>query len=100
MCKCCRGSGSVLGGGMMELHCEECNGRGKVTVNDDGSKVEAMEAEFGDTSVDVKTQSIKMDKRSKAYKEAIKSIMDDTGFTREEAIKLFDEEMDKANEQD
>jgi len=87
MCKACRGSGKILGGGFCQLVCEVCNGNGTIRVQVEGSDDRATDvSDIG---------KVKIDKRSKTYKVAIASIMEKSGLSESEAKKIFDEEMEK-----
>ncbi len=70
-CSKCQGSGTVMGNGMMYHDCD-C---------DDGQEPEA--------------KPVQINKRSKAYREAIEKIMASGDVTREEAVKVFESEFDK-----
>ena len=70
-CSKCQGSGTVMGNGMIFRDCD-C---------DDG------------VAREVKPVSI--DKRSASYREAIKKIMESNEVSREEAVKVFEDEFEK-----
>ena len=75
-CNTCVGSGKVMGGGMMQQDCDECDGRGKLFVDEPKKTV--------------------IDKNSKHYKEAIRNIKAlNKDITNEEAEDIFEEEMTK-----
>lgn len=80
-CNTCVGSGRVMGGGMMQQDCDDCDGRGKIFIDD--------EKEFV------------IDKHSKHYKEAIKNIKNiHEGITNEKAEEIFEDELKKINLKD
>lgn len=65
-CNTCVGAGYVLGGGMMKVTCEECDGTGKV-----------------------------YDKQ-KSYDEAVEKIqLLEPGMSKQDAQKIFDDELNK-----
>lgn len=75
-CSICVGSGEILGGGMMMQDCRNCHGTGYIQEQKEVKKMS--------------TQDI--DKRSKSYKNAIKSIQENHDCSFEDASKIFDEE--------
>lgn len=79
-CIKCAGSGELLGNGMVTIKCTDCAGTG------DFEDVEEIEP----------PKNVKIDKKSKAYVEAIHDIMRlNPDITRKEAAKLFKETYDK-----
>lgn len=70
-CSKCMGSGQILGNGMMIQDCD-C---------DDGLEREV--------------KPIQINKRTKAYREAIDKIMASGDVSREEAVKIFETEFDR-----
>lgn len=76
-CRVCTGSGKLLGMGMMYVECRNCDGYGTLEKKEERKEV------------------VIVDKRSKSYKDALIKIMDRTGTTREQAVKIFDEEFEK-----
>lgn len=80
-CNSCVGSGKVMGGGMMYVDCDACDGKGKIYIDE--------EKEFI------------IDKNSKHYKEAIKNIKSiHEGITNEKAEEIFEDELKKINLKD
>lgn len=80
-CNTCVGSGKVMGGGMMQQDCDECDGRGKIFVNEE--------------------PKFEIDKNSKHYKEAIRNIKNlHEGITNEKAEEIFEDELKKINLKD
>jgi len=71
------------------MRCKLCNGSGK--KNGMGMMMVDCDCETGDES-DV---PVRIDKRSKAYKEAVDKIMNLYDVSREEAAKTFEEEFSK-----
>jgi hypothetical protein len=81
-CKKCGGSGKFLGNGMITMNCRECSN--KKHVDSSISKLEDNNSKF------------KIDKKSKAYVEAIRDIMTlNPEISRREAAKIFSETFDK-----
>lgn len=79
-CSRCTGTGRIMGLGMIFKDCD-C---------DDG--------EVRDISVSSRSTAAKpvtIDKRSKAYKEAIDNIMQTHDISKEEAVVVFESEFDK-----
>jgi N-acetylglucosamine kinase-like BadF-type ATPase len=91
MCKCCRGSGKQMGGGFVQTICENCDGCGKVILKkaDDKNKDSTDRRDSVPAS-----DSAKIDKRSAAYKKAIKELVEQ-GLSEKEAKKVFDAELEK-----
>ena len=87
LCKDCRGSGTVLGGGFVQVNCETCVGKGKVDSENNIIK---------DRNKNVSISS-KIDKRSKVYKSAIQELVA-KGLTEKEAKVLFEEELGKLDD--
>lgn len=75
LCQKCYGSGRVMGQGMMY---EECS----CTYEDYNETIS-------------QPKPVQIDKRSKAYREAISRLMELNDLTREEAAKMFEEEFYK-----
>lgn len=72
-CSRCGGTGELYGNGMIKIDCSTCNGDGAYEPKEK-----------------------KIDRKSKAYKDAIKEIMAlNPATTREEAVKLFEDTYDK-----
>ena len=70
-CSKCQGSGQIMGNGMIFLDCDCDDGQGcEPTVTP-------------------------INRRSKAYKEAIENIMKSGDCSREDAVKVFESEFDK-----
>lgn len=88
-CQACRGSGKLLGGGFVQIICETCHGTGNNELGE--TKDSANNAKNGTSSV---SKSHKIDRRSKEYKKAIADLMAQ-GLSKEQATKIFDEELDK-----
>ena len=81
-CKGCAGSGKILGNGMIKMNCPQCSN--KKHVDSSVSNLEDNNSKF------------KIDKKSKAYVEAIKDIMAlNPDISRREAAKIFSETFDK-----
>ncbi len=59
-CKRCAGSGIVMGGGMMRVDCDDCDGIGKVYPEDENPVSLAKD--------------FVIDKRSRSYRDAIKKL--------------------------
>lgn len=78
-CLKCQGSGTILGNGMIHQDCDCDNG---IAIEE--TNVEPKEPE-----------PAKINRRTKAYKEAIDNIMSASECTREEAVKMFESEFDK-----
>jgi hypothetical protein len=79
-CVRCAGAGKYLGNGMVMIECKDCDGFGKVEAK----------------KVDEKKSIDKVDRKSSAYKEAIKEIMTlNPDISREEAVKMFDNAYEK-----
>jgi hypothetical protein len=70
-CSRCQGSGTIMGNGMMFIDCDCDNG------------------------VAHEPKPVAIDKRSASYREAIKKIMESNEVTREEAVKVFEDEFEK-----
>lgn len=70
-CSKCQGSGEIMGNGMMFKQCDCDDGRVR------------------------EVQPIQIDKRSKAYREAITRLMETSDCTREEAVIMFESEFNK-----
>lgn len=68
LCSKCQGTGQYMGNGMIYLDC--------------------------DCDEPIKELRV-IDRKSKAYREAILNIMKETESTREQAIKVFESEFDK-----
>jgi hypothetical protein len=77
-CLACHGSGKVMANGMVYRDCVKCDAEG-VIYSDEIEKPKI---------------AVNIDKRSAEYKTAIKKIME-SGSTKEEAAKIFDEEFEK-----
>lgn len=81
-CNQCAGSGVVLGAGMMQWECHNCEGRGKVEEAIDD--IEYLEV-----------------KNSESYNKAIDQIKSlDSSISEEKAKELFDEELKKIEKDD
>jgi len=79
-CPTCIGSGEIFGGGFMMKDCPLCDGLGKIY----------------DKPVDsVKPTQVVIDRRRKSYKESIAKIMASEDISRDDAVKIFDEEYAK-----
>lgn len=80
LCKRCYGQGTILGGGMMQTECTQCDGLGHIYEQPP-------------------EQPIHIDKRSKSYKKAVAKIKAlNPGMSDADAQKLFDAEYDKLEE--
>lgn len=79
-CNRCVGSGEIMGGGMMMQDCAACEGSGKID---------------NDPVVIQPVSLANVDRRSRTYKDAIQGIMDLRECSREEAVKVFDDEFSK-----
>jgi DnaJ-class molecular chaperone len=76
-CSRCGGTGELYGNGMVRIDCSTCDGYGS----------------YEEKEV---VKPVRIDKKSKAYKDAIKEIMAlNPETTREEAVKLFEETYNK-----
>lgn len=79
-CIRCGGTGKYLGNGMMLIDCNRCDGF--------GNEIEE--------NIDKKPEKNSIDKRSKAYKDAIKDIMKlDSNLSRFDAEMMFEKTYDK-----
>jgi len=68
-CSRCGGTGEIYGNGMIKIDCSTCEGDGNY-----------------------ESKEKKIDKKSKAYKDAIKELMaSDPDLSREKAVKLFED---------
>ena len=81
-CGVCGGSGRAMGGGCIPTDCDCCNGTGSMS-------------EPGEVKPTKPTSTVKMDKRSKQYKDAVQKMCKETGCDEGTARRLIDEEMDK-----
>lgn len=84
-CKVCYGSGKVMGSGMVQNDCEECNGTGKIIVIED----DILELE--------KIKAREEESRQKAISE-IKGL--DPNMSDEKATQIFDEEFKKLEDEE
>lgn len=81
-CKRCSGSGIVMGGGMMRVDCDDCDGNGKVYPDFDD-----------DVSL---AKDFVIDKRSKSYREAIKKLKSiHPDMSDSEISEIFEKEFEK-----
>lgn len=89
-CPYCRHDGQRASGGFQYERCWDCNGRGFVYV------AEQDDAQDHDEQNERQTfpAEIKLDKRSKEYKEAIKKLQN-KGMSKAEAEKLFQTEWER-----
>jgi hypothetical protein len=71
-CSSCDGKGRVMSLGMIYKKCESC---------DEGNII--------------KIKSVAIDKRSASYRAEIKKIMESNEVSREEAVKVFEDEFEK-----
>lgn len=78
-CKRCHGSGRIMGNGMIYGNCNCDNGQEICEV----------------PSIGMESKPVQIDKRSKAYREAITRLMKNGDLNREEATKIFESEFDK-----
>ncbi len=84
-CKTCYGSGKVMGGGMMQHDCDECDGTGKIVfIEDDIKELERLKAKEEES-------------RQKAINE-IKEL--DPNMSDEKAKEIFEEEFKKLEDED
>lgn len=72
-CMTCVGSGKIMGGGMIYRECPDCNGEGTISPAE---------------------PKVTVNRRSKAYKDAIAKL-EETGLSKDEAVKVFDEEFER-----
>lgn len=80
-CNTCVGSGKVMGGGMMQQECDDCDGRGKIFIDE--------------------PKEFKIDKESAHYKKAIKRIKAlNKDLSDKEAEEIFDAELKEINVKD
>jgi hypothetical protein len=78
-CARCAGTGEIMGNGMIALKCSKCSGSGKYTEEIN------------------KESQVVLDKRSKAYKDAIKEIKAvNPNVSEQMAVKLFDDAFNKS----
>lgn len=84
-CNVCYGSGRVMGGGMMQHDCEECDGTGKIYfVENDIAELEKLKNEH-----------------NKSYDKAIKEITNlDPNLSEEKAKEIFDEEFKRLEQKE
>lgn len=81
-CRKCGGSGDILGGGMMHINCDACNGHGYIDIETD----EEMPLKYN--------KKIVIDKRSLSYKEGVKEIMAlHPHMSKREAQIAFDQQL-------
>lgn len=78
-CGVCNGSGKAMGGGCIMTTCDACEGG---SVREEGDAPD-------------KKVTVKIDKRSKQYKESVMNMCKETGCTEAKARELIDAEMDK-----
>ncbi|CEG60941.1 hypothetical protein [Legionella micdadei] len=80
LCYRCKGTGKYFGNGMIQTDCDKCDGYGNSWSENDSDNLSHRS----------------IDKRSKAYKDAIKDIMKlDPKISRQEAEKMFQKTYDK-----
>jgi|GEM_PF-1447192 hypothetical protein len=80
-CNTCVGSGRIMGGGMMQQDCDDCDGRGKIYIDE--------------------PKEFKIDKNSNHYKKAIKRIKAlNKDLSDKEAEEIFDTELKEINVKD
>lgn len=79
-CAVCGGSGKAMGGGSIPTICDACDGG---IVREEGEALTKKES------------TIKLDKRSKQYKQAVQNMVNETGCSEDKARELLDAEMDK-----
>ena len=72
--------------------CQKCYGSG--TIMGQGLMYEDCRCQYEDTEK-ISRESIQIDKRSKAYRDAISKIMQENEITRDEATELFEQEFYK-----
>lgn len=76
-CSLCAGQGQIMGNGMIMKECSQCDGH-------------------GDYEPSTKYNAQKINKRSKAYKQAIEEIMAlNPSISRVEAAKMFEDTYDR-----
>jgi len=76
-----------MGGGMIFKDCDDCDGDGKIATSTENTQ---------NHPVNVAKREIKIDKRSKEYKSAIKRIRSlNENISEEEAYNIFEKEWDK-----
>jgi hypothetical protein len=68
-----------MGGGFMMRDCPRCGGFGTID----------------DKPIGVVPEKVEVDRRSKTYRESISKIMASESVSREDAVKIFDEEYAK-----
>ena len=80
-CNTCVGSGRVMGGGMMQQDCDDCDGRGKIFIDE--------------------PKDFKIDKNSNHYKKAIKRIKAlNKDLSDKDAEEIFDKELKEIDVKD
>jgi hypothetical protein len=80
VCKRCSGQGEIMGGGMMRIECDDCEGRGRLYPDE----------------VPGYKKPVVIDKESKSYKNAISRIKKlHPDLTDEEVIDIFEKEYNK-----
>jgi DnaJ-class molecular chaperone len=89
MCINCAGTGKVVGGGMLTQDCETCDGEGKIDIHNEIKEIEVSKTISEKSHHD----EIKIDKRSKDYRDSIKRLQKVSNLTREEAEKMLDKEL-------
>lgn len=72
LCRKCSGTGEIMGSGMMFKDCS---------------------CQYED--YDDKPKSVSIDRRSKAYRDAISKLMNESEISRDKAVELFEEEFYK-----
>ncbi len=89
-CRTCAGSGKLSSGGMMILDCNGCGGHGYVDVPEESN----TGAKYSRKVVDKKI----IDKRSVAYRDGIREIMNlYPDISLEEAKIVFDKELEEVS---
>lgn len=71
-CKACRGSKYVLGMGAMKKDCKACNKTGFVEIDTAQNEEEFLSNKSNSLTNDNNKESIKIDKRSKEYRNQLK----------------------------
>ncbi len=88
-CTKCAGSGEYRGNGMITVTCTSCFGHGLLDDKDE-EETEKLAMETG-------VIDKKIDRRSKAYRDAIKKIMDiNPSITYQDSVKMFEKEFERA----
>lgn len=93
-CPHCRHDGQRAMGGFQYEPCWDCRGEGYVYVQESSLDKKNADQDQDLANNEPSLDDIKLDKRSKEYKEAIKALQD-KGLSKKEAEALFAEEWNK-----